>query len=246
MIKRIFSLKNLIKHLTPVNITVGLLGLIVVGLIKYYGIALYLLDLLNLSHTCFNEYIIAGFFGLTARLGLKGIVEESYSTIFMTMGPNELGNTISNTKTIGNNSDTSHTNNTTANNGGTSNTEGSRPDILPSNFGNPVLEWLLNARKFDYDAYIAYSNWLMYNGELDERRNLQGLFSNIGRLEFENHHLQLEINRLLPLSSEQHSVELNIVRRKLSYNKDIIYHLKYDPNNVNLSFLQTYLNRRNN
>jgi hypothetical protein len=137
---RIFSFKNFLKHFTPVNITVGFVSLMVVALIKYYGVAFYLLDFFNLSDSSFNENIIAGFFGLTAKLGLKGIVEEGYSTIFMTMGPNEPGSTPFNTNTTGNNSGSSHTNNVTANQSGTSNTEGSRPGTLPSNYGNPSLE----------------------------------------------------------------------------------------------------------
>jgi hypothetical protein len=100
------------------------------------------------------------------------------------------------------------------------------------------LEWLLNAWKSDKMALSQYKSWLSRSGFREELANVEGLFQNVGRLEFENYKLQSEINRL---SSQQHSVEISIARDKISYNKDIIHHLKYDPNNVNVNILQSFL-----
>lgn len=148
------------KNFTAVNITIGLLSLMVVTLIKYFNIPYYLLDFFNLADTPFKENIIAGFFGLTARLGLKGIIEEGSFTIFMTMGPNEPGNTLSNPTS---NSGTSGTNNTTditisrtrhgrilstirpiRNSNMTTYIEeeivGMDSGNLPSNYGNPIVQ----------------------------------------------------------------------------------------------------------
>lgn len=80
---KIFSL--IAKHFTWVNIIVGLFVLILVGLIKYSGIVLFLLNFIALDNTEYAEYFITGTIGLAARLGIKGIVEESCSN-HMTMG----------------------------------------------------------------------------------------------------------------------------------------------------------------
>lgn len=109
------------KHLTMVNLIVGILGLITVTLIKYYGIALYIINFFGFANTTFNEYIITGFFGLITRLGLKGIVEEGYTTLFMTatLGAPD-SNPISKADNTGSSSGSSGTNNTTGSTSGNS------------------------------------------------------------------------------------------------------------------------------
>lgn len=114
------------KHLSMVNLIVGILGLITVFLIKYYGIALYIINSFGFANTTFNEYIITGFFGLITRLGLKGIVEEGYTTLFMTAtiplegtgAPDS--NPISKADNTGSSSGSSGTNNTTGSTSGNS------------------------------------------------------------------------------------------------------------------------------
>lgn len=114
------------KHLSMVNLIVGILGLITVFLIKYYGIALYIINFFGFANTTFNEYIITGFFGLITRLGLKGIVEEGYTTLFMTAtiplegtgAPDS--NPISKADNTGSSSGSSGTNNTTGSTSGNS------------------------------------------------------------------------------------------------------------------------------
>lgn len=116
-------LKRILKHLTAANLITGLLTLIVVGLVKHWALAYYILEFFGLGHTPFNEYIIIGFLGLITRLGLKGIVEEgSMKLVFMTMGPNEDVSSSSNTDVTGNR-DFSNTN--AAGGSGSSNPTGS-------------------------------------------------------------------------------------------------------------------------
>lgn len=244
----------------------------VVTLIKYFSIPYYLLDFFNLADTPFKENIIAGFFGLTARLGLKGIIEEGSIPIFMTMGPNETGNTLSNPTS---NSGTWGTNNTTGTNRGT-NRSGSgthhsgilstiRPTRnssvttyieeeimrrdsgnLPSNYGNPIVEWLWRTRVYNMREISLYQEWLAARNHFDERANVRGLMENMAVLEYENYKYKSDINRLLLMPSEENFVELARIRSEISKNNENIYHLKYDPNNINSQLLARYLNERRN
>lgn len=56
------------------------------GLVKTLHIPTYILNLFNLENIEFLENIIAGFFGLVSRLGLKGIVEGIFIDNYATMG----------------------------------------------------------------------------------------------------------------------------------------------------------------
>lgn len=61
LIKKHMKLKNLFfRHFTIVNLLVGLIVLIMVGLIKYFGVALLFIKFFSLEPTEFNEYIITG------------------------------------------------------------------------------------------------------------------------------------------------------------------------------------------
>ena len=128
MIKNLFRLVT--KHFTRPNLIQGLLVLIIVGLIKYFGIAYYVIEFFTLPNTPFTEYIITGLISLISRLGLKGIVEEGYFTIFMTMGPNEVGSS-SNTNAAG--SGNSPANNTTGTGSSSSNTNAAGSGNSPTN-----------------------------------------------------------------------------------------------------------------
>ena len=68
--------KALVKHFNLVNVIVGLLLIVFVGLIKYSSLATYLIVPFGFSETQLNEYIFAGFLALITRLGINGMVEE--------------------------------------------------------------------------------------------------------------------------------------------------------------------------
>jgi NADH-ubiquinone oxidoreductase chain 3 len=80
------NLKNFRKHLTVNNLILGLIGLIVMGLVKTLNIPTYILDFFGLEKLELLEYIIAGFFGLVSRLGFRGIVEGIFLENYATMG----------------------------------------------------------------------------------------------------------------------------------------------------------------
>jgi hypothetical protein len=252
-----FFLKNITNNFTLVKILVGGLGcLIVLTSILYYFIPCNIkIDFVSLCDTCYlNESIVTGFLGLMAKLGVSGIVELNsiveeggYSTISMTMGPNEPGNSLPNINTIGNNSGTNYSG-TSSRRAEMSNIENSHPSgILPSNYGNPIVEWLFRARNENMREITLYKDWLAERYHFYERANITDLMANLARLDYDNYKCQSEVNRYLQLSSRHdYSVEINYYRNKIAYNNDIIYHLKYNPDNINSQLLGRYLNERRN
>lgn len=72
-----FSIKRIRKHLTLTNLIVGVVGFIVMNLVKELGIAIYIISYCNfIENTEYAAWFVAGLIGLIIRLGLKGIVEE--------------------------------------------------------------------------------------------------------------------------------------------------------------------------
>jgi len=72
----LFSLSNLKKHFTMVNIIVGLISLTIGVLFKFSPLPALFLDFFWLDSSELNKYILAGFSGLTIKLGIKGVVED--------------------------------------------------------------------------------------------------------------------------------------------------------------------------
>ena len=76
------SIKNIKKYFTFKNLIIGLIGLIVMALVKTLHIPMYILNFLNLENVEILELelesIIAGIFGLVSRLGARGIVEDIF------------------------------------------------------------------------------------------------------------------------------------------------------------------------
>ena len=90
-INKMTLLKSVRKHFTIVNIITGVLSIIAIGTFKYLGISVIILNYLDLNPTDVREYILAGFFGLIFKLGIKGIIENYFSELpsnpeFLTMG----------------------------------------------------------------------------------------------------------------------------------------------------------------
>lgn len=68
--------KKLTKHLTFLNVTVGLITLIVMGIVKWLGIPLIILWFLDVPNSEYSQYFVVGLIGIFLRLGLKGLIEE--------------------------------------------------------------------------------------------------------------------------------------------------------------------------
>jgi len=82
-------IKKFVKYLTLKNIITGLITLTIVALVKALGIPTFILNIFCLEvqeFAVFMEYIIAGIFGLIARLGIKGLVEWFFEDHYATMG----------------------------------------------------------------------------------------------------------------------------------------------------------------
>ena len=83
--------KSIRKNFTIVNIITGVLSIMAIGTFKYFGISVIILEYFGLNPTDVREYIVAGFFGLIFKLGIKGIIENYFSELpsnpeFLTMG----------------------------------------------------------------------------------------------------------------------------------------------------------------
>lgn len=69
---------------------------------------------------------------------------------------------------------------------------------------------------------------------------------NMAVLEYENYRYKSDLNKLLVMPSEENLVEVARIKSEISKNNEKIYHLKYDPNNINSQLLGRYLNERRN
>jgi len=79
LVSHVSGLKaNISKHFTFINFIVGLISLIIFGSIKHLGLAGIILNFFCIENTEFTQYIVAGFIGLIAKLGVKGLVEEYF------------------------------------------------------------------------------------------------------------------------------------------------------------------------
>jgi NADH-ubiquinone oxidoreductase chain 3 len=78
------SIKNIRKYLTLKNIIVGLIGLIVLALVKTLGIPTWIFDFLSLEKTELSEYIIIGLCGgifSILGLGFRDLFGDNYATM---------------------------------------------------------------------------------------------------------------------------------------------------------------------
>lgn len=67
------------RHFTVLNLILGLLVLIILGLIKHFSIVSFLMAYFGFSESEFNENLVTVALALAVRLGIKGIVEEFIS-----------------------------------------------------------------------------------------------------------------------------------------------------------------------
>lgn len=79
---KLFTLSNLTKHFTIVNIIVGLISLTIGVLFKFSPLPTLILNFLGVDPSELHQYILAGFLGITIKLGIKGVVEEVVSEYF--------------------------------------------------------------------------------------------------------------------------------------------------------------------
>jgi len=89
----LIPVKKLTKHLTFINVTVGLITLIVMGIVKWLGIPLIILWFLEVPNSEYSQYFVVGLIGIFLRLGLKGLIEETslhfseyFHPLYMTIG----------------------------------------------------------------------------------------------------------------------------------------------------------------
>lgn len=116
MMFKSFTFSNLKKHFTIVNIIVGLISLTIGVLFRFSPLPTLFLDFCGLDSSELNKYILAGFFGLTVRLGIKGVAEDIIESFLVkplkmnlgdilnpsTPSENSQGNTQSNPQQPGN------------------------------------------------------------------------------------------------------------------------------------------------
>lgn len=88
---------NLIKkYITLVNLTTGIICLIIFSLFKQLSIIKYILHFLNLENLMSLEFIIISSFALITKLGIKGLIGDTFKNVFpiylnMTSGENNSG-----------------------------------------------------------------------------------------------------------------------------------------------------------
>ena len=76
---------NLIKkYITLVNLTTGIICLIIISLFKQLSIVKYILYFLNLESLMYLEFIIIGSFALITKLGIKGLIGDTFKDVFPT------------------------------------------------------------------------------------------------------------------------------------------------------------------
>jgi hypothetical protein len=76
---------NLIKkYITLVNLTTGIICLIIISLFKQLSIVKYTLYFFNLESLMSLEFIIIGSFALITKLGIKGLIGDTFKDVFPT------------------------------------------------------------------------------------------------------------------------------------------------------------------
>lgn len=76
-------INNIFKHLTIVNFTVSFIALLVGFWLKNLGLSSWILGFCIENPRDNHIYILSGFVTIISRLGIKGIVEDIFSSLFM-------------------------------------------------------------------------------------------------------------------------------------------------------------------
>nr|ATQ37160.1 hypothetical protein [Colletotrichum lindemuthianum]ATQ37182.1 hypothetical protein [Colletotrichum lindemuthianum] len=260
-------MKHFFKYLNVTNVTVGLLTLIFIGLIRYKGIPLLILNFIGLPGSEFSEYIISGFLGLITRLGIKGPVEEldlsfhikNYLNLMMA-GPDDKSSLTSNTGrtntpvggspntggTGGSNTNTGGTGSSNTNTGGTGSSNTNTGGTGGSNT-NTTTDSNSNTNTNEHNPWVKdlfddpdFKNEYLFhlkNSNTEEYNKLKAVTSEIDSLEIRIRAHVRSCNAYGPHTRARYQSKIDDINLRI---KD----LKFNPNNFDANLIPTYVNNR--